>query len=79
MGGVVNATVLGQGGISMGSQLFWEFSFQGGTVLGRAARNGFGGDVSGFATVLEVPLDRGERYLEGGSNLGLAMALIHRA
>jgi hypothetical protein len=35
--------------------------------------------VSGFAALLEVPLDRGHRNLEGSSNLSLAMALIHRA
>jgi hypothetical protein len=78
MGGCVQATVLGQGGISMGRRLVRKFRFQGGSLLGWAARNGFGGDVSGFAALLEVALDGGERDLEGGSNLGLAMALVHR-
>ncbi len=78
MGGGEETTVLGQRGIAMSRQLFWEFRFQGGTLLGRAAGNGFGGDVSSVAALLEVALDRGERDLEGGRDLGLAMALIHR-
>jgi hypothetical protein len=76
MGGFKEATVLGQGGISMGGQLFGQLGLKGGTLRGWAAWNGFGGDVSSFAALLEIPLDRGHRNLKGGSNLGLAMPLI---
>ena len=76
MGGVIQATVLSQGGIFIGGQLSGQLGLKRGALLGWAAWNGFDGDVSGFAALLEVALDRGQGNLKGGGNLGLAMALI---
>lgn len=76
MGGFKEAAVVGQGGISVGRELAGQLSLKGGTLLGWATWNGFGGDMSGFAALLEVALDRGHRHLKGGRNLGLAMPLI---
>jgi hypothetical protein len=59
LSGLPDLAMLRQCGIWMGIKLRLESCSQGSAFLRWASRNGFGFDVAGLASQLEIPLDRG--------------------
>lgn len=60
----------------MGRNLGAQVGIQRRPFLGRSARNGLDGEGARFPALLQIALDSRHRHLKGGSDLGLAMALI---
>lgn len=64
MGGFPQVALLLQRGIVVGGQLGGQLGVQSRAFLGRATRNGFGGQLARFAALAQIPFDRREGHLQ---------------